>query len=305
MEENRSIASQTMVVVLAAGKGTRMKNIEMAKVCFEIDSEPAISRIITTCKKQGFDKFLFVVGAKAEDVFEAVGKENPDVMYVYQERQLGTGHAAKIAAEALQNIGYKGNVLVTMGDKFIEEAAINALIGGFIKQQPDMMLLAIPKTKATKRSRGRVFVGEDGQAVDIIEETDLARQAISDELKEGLTKKRVVTATDILNVIGKHISKSCKQVMAVGELLALAKQKKVIDKNKLAKILLSQKYNLEIGGKRFTAKQIERKCKTVNPSLYLFKADAFYRGVAALRRWITIMPQNNTILLILCAILTP
>ena len=110
------MAENTVVVILAAGKGTRMRNADMAKVCFEIDSVPAINRTISTFKSKRFNKFLLIVGSKAEDVLDTVTKEHSSVMYAYQSLQLGTGHAGRIAAQTLENVGYDGNVLVTMGE---------------------------------------------------------------------------------------------------------------------------------------------------------------------------------------------
>ena len=48
----------------------------------------------------------------------------------------------------------------------------------------------------------------------------------------------------------------------------------------MEKILQSRECNLEIQGKRYSAKAIEKACRMVNPSLYLFKADVFYQGIA-------------------------
>ena len=104
MTQSKRIAENTIVVILAAGKGTRMGRSDLCKVCFEIDSLPAINRVIDTFRKQRFTRFLLVVGEKAGQVLHTVGKDNESVMYVYQSPQLGTGHAGRIAAEALANI---------------------------------------------------------------------------------------------------------------------------------------------------------------------------------------------------------
>ena len=197
MVENKGIAEQTVVVILAAGKGTRMGRPDLGKVCFEIDSVPAINRIISVFKRKRFDRFLVVVGSKAEQVLQVVGREHPGVMYVYQEPQLGTGHAAKMAAEVLQNVGYEGHVLVTTGDKLIEPQAIETLLGGYVKQHADMALLTIPRSKATEGSVGRVFVDADGQALDIIETIDRARLAIADELREKIAKGEKLAGSDV------------------------------------------------------------------------------------------------------------
>ncbi len=279
MIENKGIAEQTVVVILAAGKGTRMGRPDLGKVCFEIDSVPAINRIISVFKRKRFDRFLVVVGSQAEQVLQVVGREHPGVMYVYQEPQLGTGHAAKMAAEALQNIGYEGHVLVTTGDKLIEPQAIETLLGGYVKQHADMALLTIPRSKATEGSVGRVFVDADGQALDIIETIDRARLAIADELREKIAKGEKLAGSDVREVIHKQIDGPSKQAVAVGELLALAKANRTVEKSRLEELLRSPKYRLEIGGKRYSARQLERICKGVNPSLYLFRAEVFYQGV--------------------------
>ena len=283
MAEIRGIPEQTMVVILAAGKGTRMGRSDLVKVCFEIDSAPAINRQITVFKRQHFRRFLLVVGAYADQAMEAVSREHSGVLYVHQEPQLGTGHAAKIAAEALQAIDYQGYVLVAMGDKLLEGEALEALVGGYVKQRADMALLTIPKTKFTEGSAGRVFVDEDGQALDIIEQVDLARQMLADELRDMLGSGKDVAGSDLLAVIASHISRPEKQQPAVAELLALAKPDKAVDRAKLEKILQAGKYNLEIGGKRYPGKQIDRMATGVNPSLYLMRAPVFYQGVGMIR----------------------
>ena len=284
MADNGGIPEQTMVVILAAGKGTRMGRSDLVKVCFEIDSVPAINRQLAVFKRQRFSRFLLVVGAHADQVLETVSREHSGVLYVHQEPQLGTGHAAKFAAAALQAIGYQGYVLVAMGDKLLEGDALEALVSGYVKQRADLALLTIPKTKFTEASAGRVFVDEEGQALDIIEQADLARQMIADDLREKLAKAEGVTGRDVLAAVANHITRPEKQEVAVPELLALAKSEdKAIERAKLEKVLQATKYNLEIGGKRYPGKQIDRLASGVNPSLYLMRAAVFYAGVGMLR----------------------
>ena len=275
----KSIVQQTAVVILAAGKGTRMGRDDCAKVCFEIDGVPAINRTVRTFKKLRFGKFVIVVGSLAEQVMEAVTKEEPQTLYVHQSPQLGTGDAAKKAAAALEQIGHTGPVLVTLGDKFIEAAAVEALVDGFIRHQADFALITIPKTKATEASGGRVFLDASGQARGIVEKPDLARQAVVDELKRLLTKKMVISSVAIQEIAKKHFANPKKLAVAMPELLALAAKDGKVNKSQLETLLNSPKYNITIDGKAYTAHQIESHCKGVNPSLYLFTAAAFYQGV--------------------------
>jgi N-acetylgalactosamine kinase len=265
--------------MLAAGKGSRMGRADTAKVCFEIDGVPAITRSIDTFKQCGFQKFVLVVGARAQNVLETVGRDHPDVIYVHQHAQQGTGHAARLAAGALQGIGFAGNVLVTMGDKLLAKEAIEALIGGFVKQQADLALLTIPKTKETAGSGGRIFCDASGQALDIVERADLNRQLIVDELQARLNGGKPVGGKDIIKIIAKYISDPGKQVLALPQLMAWCQSKGNVSKSDLKKILFLPENNIVIGGQAYSAKEIESRCGQVNPSLYLFTAKAFYEGV--------------------------
>ena len=278
----KPIASKTVVVILAAGKGTRMGRADLAKVCFEIDNVPAINRTIRTFRKLGFDSFLLVVGSNAEQVMTTVGKEHQNVSYVYQSPQLGTGHAAMVAADTLRSIGYDGYVLITMGDKFIESDAVKYLRDGFIRQDSDLSLVSIPRTKETEGSGGRIFLNSDGQVLDIIEAADLARQSVADEINTKLKKASKISAKDLLKLLNKYIPTEKKQYVAAPELAELARLGKDITRKQLKAIIETKRYSINIDGKPYTAAEIEAKCKSVNPSLYYFKADAFYKGVGML-----------------------
>ncbi|NUQ63607.1 MAG: NTP transferase domain-containing protein [Pirellulales bacterium] len=279
---NSQIARDTVVVVLAAGKGTRMGRNDLGKVCFDIDAVPAINRQIRVFQARGFSRFLLVVGARAEKVMETVTREFPGVFYVHQEPQLGTGHAAKLAAEALDAFGFRGNVLVTMGDKYLEPTAIDALLGGFIKQQADMALLVVPPSRATQDSMGRVLINGDGQALAILERTDRARLEIAEALDEMLATRGRLTGATVRQLIDAHLPDRKRQARAVGPLLELAECEGPIDAEKLAAISRQWRDWFEVDGKRYGVRQIRRLSKYTNPSLYLFRDEAFSEGVRRL-----------------------
>lgn len=277
-----SMREETLVVILAAGKGTRMGNDDLVKVCFEIDGVPAINRQIEVFKSARIGRFLLVVGDRAEQVLSTVVPQHPEVMYVYQAPQLGTGHAARVAADALQAIGYTGNVLVSTGDKLIEKEAIEVLLDGFVKQQADMALLTVPKNKATANSVGRVFVDRAGQALDIIEVADRRRQAIADALRDKLDKGATLKAASLQKLLDRHFPNQKKQRRAVPELVELAAAGDPLDHEALRTALHSDRYQLTVDGQAYSARQIERACGDTNPSLYLYRADLFYKAVGIL-----------------------
>lgn len=278
----KSLAQQSVAVLLAAGQGTRMERDDLPKVCFEIDGEAAICRTISMFKRQGVEKFMLVVGSMAEQVMATVNRRHPGVTYVYQSPQLGTGHAARIAAEALQELGHAGPVLVNMGDKYIEPVAAELVVDGFLRQQADVALLATPRTKATMLSSGRLLLDDTGQAVGIVERMDVARQSIADELRDRVAKKKRTTAATIMTVVQKYIERRGKMAVAVPELLKLAGKSGVVSQSQLAEVLALPKYSICVGGKSYTARQIEDGCRQFNPSFYMFTAEAFYRGTSML-----------------------
>ena len=271
-----------MVIILAAGKGARMGEGGSAKVCAEIEGVPAIIRTLRTFKKCGFRRFLIVVGEEAEQVLEMVSEGHPEALYVFQTRRLGTGHAGMVAAEALNTIGYRGNILVTLGDKYLEAVAIERLVDGFLEQQADMTLLVVPKTPATAKSGAQVFIESDGTVIDIIERADFRRQELAEDLAARLQRGEEIPGRLLLDLIARYIPNPTKQITSAGELLALARAGAVVDAQELNRILSSAPYHLTVGGRRYSAAEIEATCQTLNPTLYLFRAECFYTGVGML-----------------------
>ncbi|MDO4680514.1 MAG: bifunctional UDP-N-acetylglucosamine diphosphorylase/glucosamine-1-phosphate N-acetyltransferase GlmU [Aerococcus sp.] len=102
--------SQRFAVVLAAGKGTRMKSKEY-KILHEVGHVPMITRVIRTVAKAGFDEVYSVISPKAESVKEVVNSQSTVCI---QEEQLGTAHAVQQAASHLE--GKPGTTLVLYGD---------------------------------------------------------------------------------------------------------------------------------------------------------------------------------------------
>lgn len=101
-------------VILAAGKGTRMKS-DIPKVLHEIFSKPILGRILDCAISSGSKENIVVIGHRADLVENYVTKNySNEAFCVLQKEQLGTGHALKIASEKLKD--YTGNILVLNGD---------------------------------------------------------------------------------------------------------------------------------------------------------------------------------------------
>ncbi len=89
-------------VVLAAGKGTRMKS-DLPKVLFPVLGRPMIHWVLDSLEKAGIKKQLVVVGYR-EDLVREELKHRSGVEFVLQAQQLGTGHAVLVCAEHLKKV---------------------------------------------------------------------------------------------------------------------------------------------------------------------------------------------------------
>ena len=156
------------VVILAAGKGTRMGG-ELPKVLVELKGKPLIQYLIDSVNNIQTDyKPIIVVGFKHEMVESALG---PNYIYVMQEEQLGTGHALAIALPKVE----AENILVLYGDKpFTKTETLNGLINKHIENKSmfSMLTMIAPNFEneyATFFSDGRIIRDTDGRIIDIRE----------------------------------------------------------------------------------------------------------------------------------------
>ncbi|MEM6974226.1 MAG: bifunctional UDP-N-acetylglucosamine diphosphorylase/glucosamine-1-phosphate N-acetyltransferase GlmU [Pseudomonadota bacterium] len=101
------------VIVLAAGKGTRMRSTT-PKVLHPLAGMPMLGHVLTTAQALAPERVAVVVGNGAEQVTAAATAILPGVRICRQREQRGTGHAVMAANEALD--GFEGDVLVLYGD---------------------------------------------------------------------------------------------------------------------------------------------------------------------------------------------
>jgi bifunctional UDP-N-acetylglucosamine pyrophosphorylase/glucosamine-1-phosphate N-acetyltransferase/UDP-N-acetylglucosamine pyrophosphorylase len=157
-----------IAVILAAGKGTRMKS-ELPKVLHKIDSKSMIS-YVTKCavKVVGQKNIHIVVGHQAEKVKKEIGKQFSAV-YAYQKNMLGTGDAVKVA---LQGLPYNTKtVLVLNGDvPFVQEKTLTNLINRHKEKHNSVTLLTIDVDDPT--GYGRIIQNDEGDVICIKEQTD-------------------------------------------------------------------------------------------------------------------------------------
>jgi len=114
----------TTIIILAAGKGTRM-NSSIPKVLHEINNKSLIMHVIDCAKKILPKKIITIVGYQKDLVVKNLSKEQ--ITFVEQKNQLGTGHAIKMCLPSLNK--FDGNVLILSGDvPFIKVKTLRSFI---------------------------------------------------------------------------------------------------------------------------------------------------------------------------------
>jgi bifunctional UDP-N-acetylglucosamine pyrophosphorylase/glucosamine-1-phosphate N-acetyltransferase/UDP-N-acetylglucosamine pyrophosphorylase len=159
--------SQRIAVVLAAGKGTRMKS-ELPKVLIEVCGRTMIDYVLDALDAAGVDQVLVVVGYRADLVRQALA-QRPRVQFVDQTEQLGTGHAVMVCREALA--GHEGAVMIVTGDSPLAQVdSLRTLFTEFDRQRPACLMGTAHK--ADPHGLGRIVRDKNGAFDRIVEEKD-------------------------------------------------------------------------------------------------------------------------------------
>lgn len=154
-----------IAIVMAAGKGTRMKT-NKSKVVHKIYGKELIARVAQTVQKAGINDIIAVVGHKRDDVQKVLGDS---VKYAYQEELLGTGHTAMQAIPYLK--GKKGKVVVLYGDvPLVRPETIKKLIAKSVAEKESATILTALYNNPT--GYGRVVRDALGNVKAIVEEKD-------------------------------------------------------------------------------------------------------------------------------------
>lgn len=158
--------SNLAVIVLAAGKGTRMKS-DLPKVFHEILGEPMITYVLEAVKKLNPNQTYLVVGHKRDLIMDYY-KEWP-LKFVIQDEQLGTGHAVMQAKPFLED--FSGTVLILAGDvPLLSATTLKKLLDFHLNNKAAATDLTAVLEDAG--NYGRVVRKENGEILKIVEKKD-------------------------------------------------------------------------------------------------------------------------------------
>jgi N-acetylgalactosamine kinase len=202
-------------IILAGGKGTRMRSADRHKVCFPIDGQPAINRALDVYKACGIRQHIVVVGAMAGQVIETVGQEHQGIIYAYQAEQLGTAHAARQGAHVLEALGIEQEVLVVAGDRVVEPMALEQLFDLFYSQRCDLAFLVGPKRR--RSDPGRVLLYPDGSVLGNVEVWDVWQRQVLRTIRADASSGQIPSREKILALIQQDFDER-KATVAFGDL---------------------------------------------------------------------------------------
>ncbi len=166
------------IVILAAGKGTRMKSA-LPKVLHPLAGRPLLRHVVDTARAISDGAITLVVGHGAEAIREQF--PDPDLHWVEQREQLGTGHAVM---QALPRLRPGATTLVLYGDvPLISPATLQALLSQVHPGTLALLTVELPDPTGY----GRIVRDEAGNVAGIVEEKDAsALQKLITEVNTGV-----------------------------------------------------------------------------------------------------------------------
>lgn len=233
-------------IILAAGKGTRLKS-KHPKVLHEIAGEPLAWHLIQAVKDFSDQVPTLVIGYQANEVKDRVGKQ---AQYVLQAEQLGTAHAVQQAEELLR--GQSEMVLVLLGDMpLIKGKTLKSLTERQKNNSGPVSMITV--ISDDPRGFGRIVRDQQGQVVAIVEEADCSPEQLkikelnvsiycfkADWLWKNLknipvSNKGEYYLTDIIKVasdqglkIQADVIKDSQEAMGINSRLHLAEAEKIM-----------------------------------------------------------------------------
>lgn len=209
--------SDLAVIVLAAGKGTRMKS-DKPKVMHQLAGWPMVNHVLHTAKALSPKRVVVVISAGMEEIAVAARNIIPEVEIAVQKEQRGTGDAVKAAEAALKD--HKGNYLVLYADTpLITSKTLEKLVAAL-----DNNTVAILGMKpADPLQYGRLKVKADGALEAIIEYKD----ATAAERKIGLVNAGMMAVGPELFPYLKELkANNAQKEYYLTDLVAIANKKK-------------------------------------------------------------------------------
>jgi bifunctional UDP-N-acetylglucosamine pyrophosphorylase/glucosamine-1-phosphate N-acetyltransferase len=201
------------VIILAAGKGTRMKS-DLPKVLHTLANKPIVEHIIETVKSLDCGSINLVYGHGGDLLKSALSQHQ--LNWCLQEQQLGTGHAVM---KAQSNIDDLDDVLILVGDApLISKQTLERLIA--VKKACDLGLLTVDLTDPTGMGRIVRDSNKTGNIKAIVEHKDASdEQRLITEINTGMM---IMSGLDLKRWLGKLSNNNAQNEYYLTDVIAMA-----------------------------------------------------------------------------------
>lgn len=201
------------VVILAAGKGTRMRSA-LPKVLQPLAGRPLLAHVLEVAQAVGPQRMCVVYGHGGEQVRERFAAMSME--WVLQQPQLGTGHAVQ---QAMPHVLGEGAVLILYGDvPLLQAATLQRLVA--TAGAADVALLTV--TLDDPSGYGRIVRGSDGTVQRIVEQKDASPEEL--QIREVNTGIMVVPKAKLRDWLGRIGNDNAQGEYYLTDIIALAVQ---------------------------------------------------------------------------------
>jgi len=160
-------------VILAAGKGTRMKDSSKAKVMYEVLGKPMVHYVVDLAKMLKTSRVIVIVGYQRDTVIQYLRNSHPNVEIAVQAEQLGTGHAIMQAEATLKD--FIGDVVILSGDvPLLTAGSMHELIDHHYQTAASATILTADFSDPT--GYGRIIRNNDSSVKKIVEHKDATEE---------------------------------------------------------------------------------------------------------------------------------
>lgn len=206
----------SLTIILAAGKGTRMKSA-LPKVLHKLAGAPMIAHVLSAAHAAGIGKTALVVGPGMEEVAQAATALDPKLEVFVQPEQQGTADAVKAARQAFEDL--KGQVLILYGDTPLLRPETLKAVAAELSSGADLVVIGFEAENPT--GYGRLLLDDRGRLAAIREEKDASDEERALTLcNSGIMGFR--SAKTLLGLLGRIGKNNAKGEFYLTDAVALA-----------------------------------------------------------------------------------
>ncbi|MFN7180914.1 bifunctional UDP-N-acetylglucosamine diphosphorylase/glucosamine-1-phosphate N-acetyltransferase GlmU [Hyphomonas sp.] len=209
-------SAQRAAVILAAGKGTRMKSA-LPKVMHAVGGRPMVDWSLALARDAGCSRIVVVVHPTQDVLIAHLKANHPDAAIAFQDPPMGTGHAVRCAEEALK--GFEGELAVLYGDSPLVPVGVIEALFGEVAAGAKLGVLGFEA--AEPGLYGRLITNAAGDLEAIVE----AREATPEQLNVRICNSGVMagSAKDVFRLLQKITNQNAKGEYYLTDLVGLAR----------------------------------------------------------------------------------